>query len=82
MFLDDTHVNSKLPEALKQIKEDGADIHQGYLLVAVLHGFLQLPFGNGVFFELDLLQMLDGCSVEVVELCAKGGCKRERVEET
>lgn len=46
-----------------------------YLLVAVLHGALQLTLGSGVFFEVDLLEVLDRGSVEVVEFCAERCCK-------
>lgn len=30
-----------------------------------------------MFFEVDLLQMLDGCRVEVVQFCTKRGCRKE-----
>lgn len=39
-----------------------------YLLVTVLHGFLQLPFSHCVLLQVDLLQVFDGGSVEVVQL--------------
>lgn len=42
-----------------------------YLLVAVLHGVLQLSFGSVVLFKVDLLEVLYGCSMEVVEFCPK-----------
>lgn len=42
-----------------------------YLLVAVLHGVLQLSFGSIVLFKVDLLEVLYGCSMEVVEFCPK-----------
>lgn len=42
-----------------------------HLLVAVLHGALQLTFGSRVFFQVDLLEMLDRRSMKVVEFCAE-----------
>lgn len=48
-----------------------------HLLVAVLHGVLQIPFGDAVFFQVNLLQMLYGCSVEVVQLRTKRRCRTE-----
>lgn len=42
-----------------------------YLLVAVLHGALQLPFGSRVFFKVDLLKMFDRRSMKVVEFCTE-----------
>lgn len=48
-----------------------------YLLVAVLHGLVPLPFGGAVLLQVDLLQMLRGRGVEVVQLCPKGRCKSE-----
>lgn len=49
----------------------------GYLLVAVLHGALQLTFGSRVLFQVDLLEMLDRRSMKVVEFCTERRCKRE-----
>lgn len=49
----------------------------GYLLVAVLQGALQLTFGSRVFFEVDLLEMLDRRGMKVVELCTERRCNRE-----
>lgn len=49
----------------------------GYLLVAVLHGALQLPLGGGVLFKVDLLEVFDGGSVKVVEFCTERRCKGE-----
>lgn len=43
----------------------------GYLLVAVLHGALQLTFGSGVFFKVDLLEVFDRRSMKVVEFCTE-----------
>lgn len=48
-----------------------------YLLVAVLHGALQLTLGSRVLFKVDLLEMFDRGSVKVVEFCAERRCNRE-----
>lgn len=49
--------------------------HHSYLLVTVLHCLLHFPFSGTVFFVVDLLQMLDGRSVEVVQFCSKRRCQ-------
>ena len=53
-------------------------VHHSHLLVAVLHRVLQFSFGGRVFFEVDLLQMLYGCSMEVIQLCTERCCSTQR----
>lgn len=52
-----------------------------HLLVAVLHSALQLALGGVVLLEVDLLEVLDGRGVEVVELCPQGSCGRKKRKE-
>lgn len=49
----------------------------GYLLVAVLHRLLQFPLSCAVFLEVDLLQVLDGRGVEVVQFCSERCCQTD-----
>lgn len=42
--------------------------------MAVLHGALQLALGSVVLLEVDLLEVLDGRGMEVVELRPQGRC--------
>lgn len=74
-----THANARWSGGQQEhaVRSRKHTVRIGYLLVAVLHGALQLTFGSRVFFKVDLLEMFDRRSVKVVEFCTEWRCNRQ-----